>query len=121
MNLKMKSLLVIASMTLFLSSAQAGYGETIYYYCYVGKPPYGNVVYFSQSFGAKYDTHDVGIENAFHSYVAARHDPDASAFGQCMGPYESRSDAENELNDHIAERRRAGKQVVMTWWSYRGD
>jgi hypothetical protein len=102
-------------------SARAAYGDVVYHYCYVGKPPYSQVLYFSEVFGVSRGTYSVGIENAFHSYVSARHDPSASAGGQCMGPYETRQDAENAMNDHIAESRRDGKDAVMTWWRYRGD
>lgn len=104
-----------------LNAAQAQYGEVVYHYCYVGKPPYSQTLYFSEAFGVERGTYEVGIRNDWHSYVAARHDPDASAGGQCMGPYESRREAENALNDHIAESRRDGKSVVTTWWRYRGD
>jgi len=78
-------------------------------------------VYFSEAFGVASGTYEVGIRNAFHSFVAGRVDPDASAGGQCMGPYETMGDAENALNDHMAETRRDGHDVVTTWWSYRGD
>jgi hypothetical protein len=104
-----------------LGSAQAQYGDVIFHYCYVGKPPYSNVLYFSEAFGVPRDTYETGIRNAFHGYIAARHDPEASAGGQCMGPYETRNQAENALNEHIAEARRDGKGVVLTWWRYRGD
>jgi hypothetical protein len=116
-----KVFLLTACALLPLGSARAEYGNVVYHYCYVGKPPYSEVIYFSEAFGVASGTYSVGIENAFHSYVAARHDPGASAGGQCMGPYETLSDAENALNDHIADRRRDGKDVVMTWWHYNGD
>ena len=121
MKFKSRAIFFGALAALFMNGAQAQYGDVVYHYCYVGKPPYSNVLYFSEAFGVARGTYDVGIENAFHSYVAARHDPDASAGGQCMGPYETMQDAQNALNDHIADRRRNGKDVVVTWWRYRGD
>ena len=119
--MKMKMLWFSACAMLLMGNVQASYGDVVYHYCYVGKPPYGETVYFSEAFGVASGTYEVGIRNAFHSFVAGRVDPDASAGGQCMGPYETMGDAENALNDHMAETRRDGHDVVTTWWSYRGD
>jgi hypothetical protein len=121
MKISAKTLLICLCASFSLGTVRAEYGDVVYHYCYVGKPPYSAVVYFSESFGAARGTYGVGIQNSFHSYVSARHDADASAGGQCMGPYETRGDAENALNAHVAELRRDGKDVVMTWWRYRGD
>ncbi|MBC6981316.1 hypothetical protein [Caulobacter sp. 17J80-11] len=100
---------------------KAAYGDVVYHYCYVAKEPYGEVVYFSESFGVPADTYAVGIENAFNSFVTGRYDSDVISGAQCMGPYETQGEAAEQLNDHMGERRRAGKNVVMTWWRYRGD
>ena len=121
MGTKTKAVFIGALAALFMNVARAEYGDVVYHYCFVGKPPYSEVVYFSEAFGVARGTYGVGIQNSFHSFIAARHDPSASAGGQCMGPYETRNDAETALNDHIAERRRDGKEVVLTWWRYRGD
>ena len=121
MKRTLRMLLLAIFSLLPLGSVQAQYSDVVFHYCYVGKPPYSDTLYFSEAFGVPRGTYAVGIQNSFHSYVAARHDPTASAGGQCMGPYESRGQAEAALNDHIAEARRDGKQVVTTWWRYRGD
>src|SRR5688572_30272987 len=115
-------ILVLSLCACFVfGAAQAQQPTTVFRYCYVGKPPYGAVVYFSEAFAVDVGVYPVGIQNAFHSYVSARHDPDTMAGGQCMGAYDTRAEAENALNDHIAESRRDGKQVVLTWWRYRGN
>ena len=101
--MKTKMLWFSACAMLLMSNVQASYGDVVYHYCYVGKPPYGKVMYFSEAFGVPSGTYEVGITNAFHSFVAARLDPEASAGGSCMGPYETMSDAENALNDDIAD------------------
>jgi hypothetical protein len=121
MKSALRVFLITACALLPVGSVRAEYGDVVYHYCYVGKPPYSEVVYFSDAFGVDRGTYSVGIENSFHSFIAARHDPDASAGGQCMGPYETHSDAEDALNDDIADRRRNDKDVVMTWWRYSGD
>lgn len=116
-----RTLLLLSLCATFASgTAHAQQQNTVYRYCYVGKPPYGAVVFFSEAFAVDIGVYNVGIQNAFHSYVSARHDPDTMAGGQCMGPYDSRREAEDALNDHIAESRRDGKQVVLTWWRYSG-
>ena len=78
-------------------------------------------MYFSDVFAASAGVYHVGISNAFDGFVAARIDPEAQSGASCMGPYDDHQEAENQLNDHIAERRRAGKNVVLTDWSYHGD
>ena|SRR5690348_13437631 len=115
-----KVLLLAFCTMLPLASAPAA-DQTVYYYCYSSKPPYGAAVYFSEVFPASLSVYHVGISNAFDSFVAARIDPDAQSGASCMGPFDDHQEAENKLNDHIGERRRAGKDVVLTRWSYRGD
>lgn len=100
---------------------KAQYGPVVYHYCYVNAPPYGQTVYFSDSFGVKSDTYEVGIQNAFNAFVTGRFDSNVISGAQCMGPYATMREAADELNEHMGERRRDGKQVVMTWWRYSGD
>ncbi|MDP2260802.1 MAG: hypothetical protein Q8J89_13915 [Caulobacter sp.] len=97
------------------------YGLADYRYCYVGKPPYGETVYFSEAFRVDRGTYAVGIENAFNSFITGRYDSQVMSGAVCMGPYDSAGEAASALNDHLGERRRAGKAVVMTLWRYRGD
>lgn len=82
---------------------------------------HGDAVYFSGIFSVSMHTYGVGIENSFNSYVAARHDPGASSGALCMTGFDSYQEAADDMNDDIAVRRRSGKQVVVTRWSYRGD
>lgn len=92
-----------------------------YRYCYVGKSPYGDPVYFSEAFRVDRGTYAVGIQNDFNSYVTGRYDSNVISGAVCMGPYDSMGEAASALNDHLGERRRAGKSVVTTYWRYRGD
>tara|TARA_R110002124_G_scaffold165121_2_gene332504 strand:- start:36304 stop:36711 length:408 start_codon:yes stop_codon:yes gene_type:complete len=89
-----------------------------FYYCTLATRPYGDTVYVSRVFGVSPDTYSVGIQNAFASYVSAHFDPDAMAGANCLGPNRDRDEMVNRRMDHIAERRRAGKQVVVTRWAY---
>ena len=99
---------------------KAQYGEVVYHYCYIAKRPYGDTVYFSEAFGVPQGTYAVGIQNDFNSFVTGRFDADVISGAQCMGPYPTMQEARNELNDHLGDRRRAGKTVVTTWWTWRG-
>lgn len=100
---------------------KAQYGDVVYHYCYISKAPYGETVYFSETFGVSAGTYVVGIQNAFNSFVTGRFDSSVISGASCMGPYATPREAQDELNDHMGERRRAGKSVVMTWWRYSGD
>lgn len=100
---------------------RAQYGPTVYHYCYIAKAPYGDTVYFSETFGVPQGTYSVGIQNAFNSVVTGRFDSSVISGASCMGPYQTASEAADELNNHMGDRRRAGKSVVMTWWRYSGD
>jgi hypothetical protein len=111
---------VIAGTTI-ATAAQAEDGRSDWRYCQLAIQPYGKTVYFSEVFVVEDGTYGRGIENAFNSFVTARHDPDAISGAICLGPYESRSDAENALNDGIGRVRRMGNRVVFTQWRYHGD
>jgi hypothetical protein len=91
--------------------------QTRYHYCFVGKPPYGNPLFFSEAFGAKQSVDDIDIRLAFASYVAARHEPTASAGALCMR-YDTLREATDALNDHIAKSRRDGLGVALTLWRF---
>lgn len=100
---------------------RAQYDTADYRYCYVAKQPYGETVYFSEAFRTDRGTYAVGIENAFNSYITGRYDSEVISGAVCMGPYDSMGEAASALNDHMGERRRAGKNVGMTLWRYHGD
>ena len=110
----------VALALIVLSAPLAGQAQedkTQYHYCFVGKPPYGNPLFFSESFGARQSVDDIDIRLAFASYVAARHEPTASAGALCMR-YDTLREATDALNDHIAKSRRDGLGVVTTLWRY---
>ena len=100
-------------------AGQAQEDKTQYHYCFIGKPPYGNPIFFSEAFAAKQSVDDITIRLAFASYVAARHEPTASAGALCMR-YDTMREAADELNEHIAKSRRDGVGVVVTLWRFSG-
>lgn len=93
-----------------------------WFQCSLPKSPYGDPVFYSSVFPADRGMgRDVGYENAFSSYVAARYDPNAISGAVCFGPYDDYQEAANTQNDQIAGNRRDGKRVVITKWVYRGE
>lgn len=89
-----------------------------YRYCLLSTPPYGDTVYFSAVFAVEGGTYAVGIQNRFNAFVAARHDPRTFSGSICLGPYSTRGEAEEARNTEIGSRRRSGKDVVVTRWTY---
>lgn len=116
----MKKLLLVACAALLFGSANADEPRH-YRWCMIAKAPYGDTVFFSEVFSVRAGTYAVGIQNSFSSYVTARHDEEVMSGARCMGPYTDRTQAEGELNDEIGDRKRHGKQVVLTLWRYRGN
>ena len=104
-----------------LSSFAASVQADVFHWCYVDERDYGRYVYYSTVFRVKDFTYAVGIQNSFGSHIDARFNPRNSDTAHCMGPYDSYSEAVDELNDDIAGRRRGGKSVTLTHWAYQGD
>ena len=117
----LKKLAIALAVTIAAApiASQAQEDKTQYHYCFVGKPPYGNPLYFSEAFGAKQSVDDITIRLAFAAYVAARHEPTASAGALCMR-YDTMREAADELNEHIAKSRRDGRGVALTGWRFSG-
>ena len=115
----LKKTAIVLALSVFAAppAGQAQDDKTQYHYCFVGKPPYGNPLYFSEAFGAKQSVDDIDIRLAFASYIAARHEPTASAGALCMR-YDTMREAADELNDHIAKSRRDGLGVAVTLWRF---
>ena len=117
----LKKTAIVLALSVFAAppAGQAQEDKTQYHYCFIGKPPYSDPLFFSEAFGAKQSVDDIDIRLAFASYVAARHEPTASAGALCMR-YDTMREAMDALNDHIAERRRGKVGVVVTLWRYSG-
>jgi hypothetical protein len=98
--------------------ALAAYGRYAYHYCYANE---GDIYYFSDVFTLETGAWAKGAENSFHSFVTGRLSDGSLDYWQCMGPYETATEAEDKLNDHIGERRYEGDEVVVTHWRYHGD
>jgi hypothetical protein len=98
-------------------AGQAQEDKPVYYYCFIGKPPYGNPLFFSETFSAKLAVDDADIRLSFASYIAARHEPSAMAGALCMR-HDTMREAADALNDHIAKSRRDGVGVVVTNWRF---
>lgn len=92
--------------------------EPDYRYCVLSGQPNGRTVYVSRVFSVSGGTYAVGIENSYNAFVSARFDPRSSSGANCLGPYDSAREAEDERNANIAQRRRDGISVVETRWSY---
>ena len=58
----LKKTAIVLALSVFAAppAGQAQEDKTQYHYCFVGKPPYGNPLYFSEAFGAKQSV-DVAI------------------------------------------------------------
>jgi hypothetical protein len=117
----LKKLALALALTVLAApfAGQAQEDKPVYYYCFIGKPPYGNPLFFSETFSAKMSVDDADIRLSFASYIAARHDPSTMAGALCMRHDTSR-EATDALNDHIAKSRRDGVGVVTTLWRFSG-
>lgn len=110
--------ILIATGAALAAPALAAYGRYSYHYCYASED---HTYYFSDVFTLETGVWDQGAENSFHSFVTGRLSDGALDYWQCMGPYETATEAEDKLNDHIGERRHDGDDVVLTRWRYHGD
>lgn len=117
-NLLSGMALAVAALLSLVLPAQAEYGAYSYHYCYANED---DTYYFSEVFTLKLGTWDQGAENSFHSFVSGRLAEGTLDTWQCMGPYETAQNAEDEMNDHIGERRYDDDRVVLTRWRYHGD
>ncbi len=117
-----KATLNALAATLMLAAAAplTAAGDAAYLYCYATESDI-QVYYFSSVFAKENPTFSMGAENAFRSHVNARLAEGLVDFVLCMGPYESRTEAMNELNDHITTARHDGNDIVGSRWRYRGD
>lgn len=124
MHDKRKFLAIIGMLTCLCGAlgasapSMADYGAFAYHYCYASE---GETYYFSEIFTLETGKWDQGAENSFHSFVTGRLADGPLDHWQCMGPYETATEAEDKMNDHIGERRRDGDDVVLTRWRYHGD
>lgn len=109
---------LIAAGVALAAPALAGFGRYSYHYCYASE---NHAYYFSDVFTLETGTWAQGAENSFHSFVTGRLSDGTLDYWQCMGPYETETEAEDKLNDHIGERRHDGDEIVVTHWRYHGD
>lgn len=117
----MRKFLVLAAAAiscLAASSASAEYGKYTYHYCYADE---GDTYFFSEIFTLRIGTWDKGAENSFHSFISGRFAEGTLDSWQCMGPYQTATEADDKMNDHIGDRRYNNYRVVLTDWRYSGD
>ncbi|KLE32446.1 hypothetical protein [Aurantiacibacter luteus] len=100
-----------------LPAADAAQSATTYHYCWAMA---GNRSFYSDVFADSRNTYHVAFENSWNSFLRANVSNLSGLRTGCKGPYDTRREAVDELNEDRAGDRDGGYEPVLTNWGYRG-